>query len=293
MAGKEKFWLDEIFRMLERVLGWKDPKSAAIELSVEPATHADGENPARRMAAALGSESKGPKRPAAPKADYAPDLWEVEPPVQPPAAEIIETVAEPEPAPKSAASDAAPLVEAEARLTAPAETEPAATKSPSPLETLLAETRDGTAWTHTFAEGDKPCAPAPFYKHALVDVEGVVCLRLDLGEPEAASGGLTQGYNFRVSDELELAASGNPIAIKIIARSAGTAPSRFACSYSTNEVGNSGWKWQAVSHEWAAYTFDYRVPKMIKGQGDFLGLLPAPEGEPAVEIAGVEIKVNA
>jgi hypothetical protein len=199
-----------------------------------------------------------------------------------------------EQAPARAASDHVSHVEAEA---APAEAEHVETittvESQSPLKALLTETLERSAWTHVFAESDKPLTPGKHYNYAFEQAEGIVCLRLSDGKPGATSGGTTHGYNFRLPDALELAASGNPILIKIIARSAVPTASRFACSYSTNEVGNSGFQWRAVGQEWAAYTFPYKVPTMIKGNGDFLGLLPAPEGEPAVDIARIEIQVQA
>ena len=109
-------------------------------------------------------------------------------------------------------------------------------------------------------------------------------MRLANGNPDAKSGGKTGGYNVRTPDAFETAASGHRIAVSVIARAAGAPKSRFALAYSTNEVGNSGWRWQDTGPEWTIHTFEYDVPVLKKGNGDFIGILPDRENCPGVDV---------
>jgi hypothetical protein len=123
--------------------------------------------------------------------------------------------------------------------------------------------------------------------------DGRIVLRLANGDPKAHSAGPTGGYSIRVSDQTELAASGKPVRVLVVARVAAAAPSsRLAVAYSTNEVGNSGWRWFSVGQEWAELEMDYDVPPMRDGHGDFIGLLPDEQGAPAVEVSAVAVRVN-
>jgi hypothetical protein len=117
-------------------------------------------------------------------------------------------------------------------------------------------------------------------------------MRLAGGDPAAVSTGRTSGYGIQVSDALESQASGNPVRVRVVARSLNAAPqSRFALAYSTNEVGNTGWRWQSAVPEWAIFELEYDVPPMKAGRGDFIGLLPDQEGAPGVEVAAVCVHV--
>ena len=169
---------------------------------------------------------------------------------------------------------------------------------PSPtrpeLTALIQEFGRTAQYQHRFAQGNPPFKVGQDILHALrTDERGAVSLRLSDGDPNAATTGQTGGYSIRLPDELEAAASGQSVVIRIIARSADGPISRFACSYSTNDVGNSGWCWRVVGSEWAVHVVPYNVPPMKNGNGDFVGLLPPPAGEPAVEIAGLAIDVVA
>jgi hypothetical protein len=121
--------------------------------------------------------------------------------------------------------------------------------------------------------------------------DGVEYLALADGALNAQSGGTTGGYSLRVPDEVESAASGNRITVRAIARANGGGESRVALAYSTNEVGNSGWRWFTVGAEWSAIAFEYDVPPMIKGNGDFLGVLAEPSGKPGVDVCCVSVGV--
>lgn len=96
---------------------------------------------------------------------------------------------------------------------------------------------------------------------------------------DPASGGVTGGVHVRVPDDFERAASGSQIRVSVSARAAevnGT--DGFAVAYSTNEVGNSGWRTFEASDRLATYSFDYSVPPMKEGQGDFVGVWADPQG---------------
>ena len=179
---------------------------------------------------------------------------------------------------------------------APAPAEPKADVEPKApglarLPQLVEDIGKGAAWTYAFVDDSAPLEPSQRYVCALAKVDSFVCLQVSAGDPKAPSGGATGGYNIRVTDELEAAASSHPIVIKIVARAMEPASTRLGCAYSTNEVGNSGWMWRTIGPEWAAHEFEYKVPKMKDGRGDFLGLLPSPQGEPGAEIAALAIHI--
>ncbi|MFN7056959.1 hypothetical protein [Hyphomonas sp.] len=87
-----------------------------------------------------------------------------------------------------------------------------------------------------------------------------------------ASGGKTAGLSFQVSDAVELAASGNRIRIHLVTSSETAGEAYLA--YSTNEVGNSGWMAFETGPEARVAVFEYDVPPMKQGLGDFIGINP-------------------
>jgi hypothetical protein len=123
------------------------------------------------------------------------------------------------------------------------------------------------------------------------DEDGVEYLALADGAADAHSAGATEGYSLRVPDEVERAASGNPITVRAIARATGGGKSRVALAYSTHEVGNSGWRWFTVGAGWSAIAFEYGVPTMIKGNGDFIGVLAEPSGKPGVDVCCISVEI--
>ena len=164
-------------------------------------------------------------------------------------------------------------------------------KTPSLMELRAELARDATFF-HTFQAGAKPFSIDKGMSAAIAtDESGVEYLAIAKGSPEAKPWGVTEGYSIRVPDEVEAAASGNHVVVTTIARSAGGGQSRFAVAYSTNEVGNSGWRWFAVGPEWSLHEMRFVVPPMIKGNGDFVGVLPEPEEKTGVELACVAVKV--
>lgn len=116
-------------------------------------------------------------------------------------------------------------------------------------------------------------------------------MKLTGGDPLALSSGLTEGFSIRVPDAFERAASEHTVRVRVLARSAELAPTRMAIAYSTAEVGNSGWRWSDIGLTWGIYDLVWKVPKMVNGHGDYIGLLPDKPGAPGVEIRSVHASV--
>jgi len=155
-----------------------------------------------------------------------------------------------------------------------------------PIGALIAAVSGGAGFVFLPAplgEDEGAAAVQPVTSEIQIDGDGRSFLRLSEGSATATAGGKTGGYSIRVPDEFETAASGARIKIGVVARSAGE-PAKFAIAYSTNEVGNSGWRWFDVTAEWAAFEMEYAVPVMKQGLGDFISLLPRPAGEPGIEL---------
>ncbi|WP_417486196.1 hypothetical protein [Maricaulis sp.] len=100
--------------------------------------------------------------------------------------------------------------------------------------------------------------------------------------------GRTQGISLRLPEQIEQSVSGHPIEVTVIARSA--APGTiYRVAYSTNDVGNSGWRELSAGADWSAETFRFNVRPIEAGGDDFIGVLPPASG--AVEIAAITIKL--
>ena len=112
------------------------------------------------------------------------------------------------------------------------------------------------------------------------------------GNPKALPSGTTGGCSIRLPDQVEAAASGHHITVRIIARASGSDQSHFAVAYSTNEVGNSGWRKFTAGPEWSIHTMEYDVPVMKEGRGDFIGILPDSEGNPGTEFCYFAITIS-
>ena len=113
-------------------------------------------------------------------------------------------------------------------------------------------------------------------------------LLLSGGDPNAKSHNETGGFSIRVPDTFEAAVSGFRVCVKLSARAAqGLADSEFSMAYSTAEVGNSRWQRMSVGNQFETMSFEWDVPTMINGNGDFVGILPGQAG--AIEIAGLAV----
>lgn len=100
------------------------------------------------------------------------------------------------------------------------------------------------------------------------------------------SGGETSGVAFVLSGEDEEAASATRATIHVLAKSADGTETGMNVSYSTNDVGNSGWQTFTVGEEFEVHSFEYVIPPMKDGNGDFLGILPEA-AEPGIVVAAV------
>lgn len=116
-----------------------------------------------------------------------------------------------------------------------------------------------------------------------VNVDGVVELApLEGYEATVSSGTIGSAFTLALSPEVEAAFSGAKIRVSLEA-SGGP----FKVSYSTNEVGNSGWQEFAPSDQ-SVVSFDYDVPAMVDGKGDFLGI--GPTGLSSVMISSLTLE---
>ena len=170
--------------------------------------------------------------------------------------------------------------------------EPAAAE-PDPLGDFIALHTAGADFVFLpkmTAAGDAPAPQQKAQSSTDTPSDGHVLLHLSNGAANASAGGATGGYSIRVPDSFEAAASGKRAKIVVLAR-APMGAARFAVAYSTNEVGNSGWRWFKANSDWAAYEFHYPVPTMKNGHGDFIGILPSPAGEPGIEVCAAAATV--
>ncbi len=127
-------------------------------------------------------------------------------------------------------------------------------------------------------------------KVEVVSGPGRKVLRVSGGSLDASPSGKTGGVSVRVSDAFERAASGARIRVQVVVRAADRMrESEFLIAYSTCDVGNSGWQRMWAGAEFETFSFEWDVPEMLHGNGDFVGILP--EQDSAIEIAEVAVSV--
>lgn len=102
-----------------------------------------------------------------------------------------------------------------------------------------------------------------------VEVDGTRIMEVSAVPAEAPSTQKTGGVSVRMSDDFENRASGNPVLVTVRAYSEQPG-AHLGVAYSTNEVGNSGWREFALTNETADYQFVYDVGPKQAGLGDFL-----------------------
>jgi hypothetical protein len=209
-------------------------------------------------------------------------------------AEEVETAAAKDSRPNGKASAEPPKP---AAASAPSHAGEAATSQISTavkpaLTDLKAELASKAAYFQDFPSDAPPFAiPTGMMAAVKTDETGVEYLALAHGDAAAPPNGSTGGYSVRVPDAVESAASGNRVIVRVTARTAGDGGGRFALAYSTNEVGNSGWRWFTTGPDWATYTLQYDVAPMIMGNGDYIGILPQPAGEFGVDLGCISVEV--
>ena len=114
-------------------------------------------------------------------------------------------------------------------------------------------------------------------------------MRLSGGDPAALSSGRTGGLSIRVPDAFEATVSSKRVKVEVVARSSNAKPARFSLAYSTAEVGNSGWRAFVASPWFETHSFEWNVPQMKDGHGDFVGILPQTGSTLYVKSLRVEV----
>lgn len=161
-----------------------------------------------------------------------------------------------------------------------------------PLVAMRSDLSEGAAFFCEFRKDVTPFQiPSELGASNLVDDSGVEYLRLSDGPAGAPSAWHTGGYSIRLPDTIETQASGHHIVISVVARAVGGRQSRFALAYSTNDVGNSGWRWFDAGLGWCVYATEWDVPVMKNGNGDFLGILPDVQGNPGVDLCYLAVTI--
>ncbi|MEM9739269.1 MAG: hypothetical protein AAF829_05320 [Pseudomonadota bacterium] len=110
------------------------------------------------------------------------------------------------------------------------------------------------------------------------------------GRPsQTASYGRTSGFGIQVPVEIESEASGQRVEVAVVLKSSRAVPVDVQAAYSTNEVGNSGWQALQAGSDWAIATFQYDVPELVNGLGDFVGLQSATGDSFEIAAIGFDI----
>lgn len=86
----------------------------------------------------------------------------------------------------------------------------------------------------------------------------------------------TGGISFRLPEEFEKQASGKSAKITVYGSS--EQGGEIKVSYSTNGVGNSRWRVLTMEKEVTGPSFTFNVPQAKSYDGDFIGVLPDPDG---------------
>jgi hypothetical protein len=121
-------------------------------------------------------------------------------------------------------------------------------------------------------------------------LDGRICmLRISGGNLLASSAGRTGGLSIRVPDEFESTVSSHRVRVEVVARSAAAGAAKFSTAYSTAEVGNSGWRVFDAGPSFNTHCFEWNVPQMKDGHGDFVGILP--QIGDTIDIKSVRVEV--
>lgn len=129
----------------------------------------------------------------------------------------------------------------------------------------------------------RPMAFRSYHGHEMTDLDGAV--RISGHVPGLYSTGTTGGAFIRLDDEFEADAAANVVRVSVTL--SGPEGARAALAYSTNDLGNSGWQSFILTAAPTTHSFDYAVPPLAHGNGDFLGIDPDPDG------AGHALQVHA
>jgi hypothetical protein len=112
------------------------------------------------------------------------------------------------------------------------------------------------------------------------------------GLATAGSGGtISESYTAILPAAFEAKASGKTIRMSVLAR-ATAMPLSFHLAYSTNEVGNSGWEKFEAGPDFSEHSFEWAVPPMKEGRGDFAGVQPPLAGEGTIDVAWLALTIK-
>lgn len=106
-----------------------------------------------------------------------------------------------------------------------------------------------------------------------------------------SSGMISEAYTVVLPDAFEANASGRTIRMTVLARATSN-PVNFKLAYSTNEVGNSGWEIFEAGVAFTEHTFEWSVPPMKDGRGDFAGIQPPLAGEGTIDVAWLSLTIK-
>lgn len=106
------------------------------------------------------------------------------------------------------------------------------------------------------------------------------------GEAVQTTGGRTGVAHVAITGSAERSFSGNKVLVEVSGNTSRRTELRL--QYSTNEVGNSGWHLYDIEPGDFVVNFEYRVPEIRNGRGDYLGIDPV---DAPILITGVRISL--
>jgi hypothetical protein len=116
-------------------------------------------------------------------------------------------------------------------------------------------------------------------------------IRGDAQAANASSRGQTEGVYWELPSDFEARASGHTVRVAVHARSSDSLI--FSGAYSTNDVGNSGWRNLQSTPEFETVTFDYDIATLRDGRGDFFGVLTnAESATQTLDIAWIHFSIQ-
>jgi hypothetical protein len=140
----------------------------------------------------------------------------------------------------------------------------------------------------SYGPGGLPMSLRSYHLHRIEDVAGGV--RVSGHVPGPYSTGTTGGAFLRLGEGFEEEAAGKRVRVSVTL--SGPAGGAVAVAYSTNDLGNSGWRGLTLTPAPAEHEFDYAVPPLVRGNGDYVGVDPDPEGTgQAVTIHAIRVDV--
>lgn len=125
-----------------------------------------------------------------------------------------------------------------------------------------------------YGAGSLPMALRSYHMHRIEELGAAV--RVSGHVAGLYSTGTTGGAFQRLEEGFEARAAGKTLRVSVTM--SGPAGGVAALAYSTNDLGNSGWRPFALTQEPVAHSFDYTLPPLVHGNGDFVGIDPDPEG---------------